>query len=353
MTTVSVNCWKPTRAVYSFIFPETWNVIRDLNATMPVELFRSGTDAARGRELIETTFPGLLVPVSSRGKVNLDEIQKPVIARIVSAYREHAFGLDGFPAVYPTSGSSEGIFHLLAKLRADGVDTIHTLSGEYEGFGNQATNLGMRTQSWQSLDPRINDLPAGTAWFISNPSARNGKILPSSFLKRLYKLGHMVVLDLAYVGSTTHYKFDLRHSNVYAVITSFSKPYGTSRFRIGGFIFCRKQIRSLEDNKWFTDIERLLQALALAEKIGPGTLYQRYRPVQLAIVEALNARFKLGLVASDTLLLATLPAGRAKRLSRQKQEMIAPFKRGSTYRFCLTPYFEDAFPVEVFNQTRK
>ena len=55
----------------------------------------------------------------------------------------------------------------------------------------------------------------------------------------------------------------------------------------------------------------------------------------------LNAELGLGLVASDALLLARLPLKDAEKLSDEKQQMIAPFKRGDGYRFCLTPYFED------------
>ena len=43
--------------------------------------------------------------------------------------------------------------------------------------------------------------------------------------------------------------------------------------------------------------------------------------------------------ASNALLLGHIDSDRG--LGRSQTEMISPFRRGSGYRFCLTPYFEN------------
>jgi hypothetical protein len=116
--------------------------------------------------------------------------------------------------------------------------------------------------------------------------------------------------------------------------------------------FSREQMPTLYGNKWFKDVQRLFQALAIAEKIGPQGLYPKYRPIQESIIAALNQRFSLELVPADSLLLATLPASKqstlpAKWLQKQRQEKLN-WARGKTLRFCLTPYFEDACPLSHF-----
>jgi hypothetical protein len=179
-------------------------------------------------------------------------------------------------------------------------------------------------------------------WFLSNPSARDGNILPEALIPSLCDRGDKVVLDLAYAGSTRPYEFDLRHPNIIATVLSASKPYGVFRFRAGGFTLSRDEIPSLYGNKWFKDITRLFDALVLAERLPPGTLAERYQPLQAGIVELLRAETGIPFLASDALLLAHLPLEAPTALSDGQQSLIAPFRRGSGYRFCLTPYFEHA-----------
>jgi histidinol-phosphate/aromatic aminotransferase/cobyric acid decarboxylase-like protein len=238
----------------------------------------------------------LTVPATARGNIDLDEVHKPIIERIMRAYAGQTVGLGDFSYVYPTSGSSEGIYHVLTRVAREGTTTINTLVGEYEGYREQGKNVGLSTKEWEIDDPAISKLPAGSVWFLSNPCARDGNILPDDFLAMLCQMGHKLVLDLAYVGATAPHCFDLTHENVMAVVTSFSKPYGTFRLRIGGMTFSREQMPTLYGNKWFKDVQRLFQALALAERIGPEGLYPKYRPVQESIVSALNQRFNLELV---------------------------------------------------------
>ena len=281
-----------------------------------------------------------MMKMVEEGKLDLDMIHQPIIERVVDAYAHRVLGLKQFAFKYPGQGSSEGIFHLLVRLRTQGVTTIHVLRGEYEGYGAQAKNLGMRVVE-HDLDA-VHELIEPGHWFISNPSASNGNLLSEQFLRSLLDAGHRVIFDLAYVGLTREYVFDMSHPNIVAVVISFSRPYGVFRLRLGGFIFTREELPTLYGSKWFKDCERLLQALALAESIGPDYLYPRYKPVQDAIIAALNAKYQLGLVASDVLLLALLGKREAEQLSPEQRAMIEPYKRGDYYRFCLTPYFEQA-----------
>ena len=76
------------------------------------------------------------------------------------------------------------------------------------------------------------------------------------------------------------------------------------------------------------------------DNIKPAQLFAKYRPVQEAIVEAINSDFGFGLRASDALLLGNLAGQDAARLSPSQLEMISAFRRGNGYRFCLKPYFE-------------
>ncbi|MGH9552497.1 MAG: hypothetical protein ACRD3W_24160, partial [Terriglobales bacterium] len=76
--------------------------------------------------------------------------------------------------------------------------------------------------------------------------------------------------------------------------------------------------------------------------VGPSGIYPKYRAVQIAVVEALNDKFGLNLIASDAVMLAYLPAERYDTLNDKQKHMLEPFKRGAYYRLCLTPYFEAA-----------
>jgi hypothetical protein len=66
---------------------------------------------------------------------------------------------------------------------------------------------------------------------------------------------------------------------------------------------------------------------------------RKYKAIQASIVEQINQAFGMGLSASDAFLLANLPADAGARLPAGERRMIAKFRRGDWYRFCLTPHF--------------
>lgn len=342
MNDFSVTGFHPMKAVYTYMYPETFRIVAETTAALSLELFQVTTSQARAGEILSRLFdPPLHAPATALGNLDLDEMHGPIIERIVAAYADQLPALSGFGSRYPGAGSSTGLFHLLTRLRVQGVRHINVLRGEYEGYAAQAANLGMQTRQYDIDDRRIKRLKPGY-WFISNPSARDGNTLPQSFIDELCRLGHKLVLDLSYVGATRPQVFDISHENIFAALLSFSKPYGVFRLRMGGFIFTREPVPSLYGSKWFKDVVRLWQSLRLAEQIGPSGLYARYRPVQEKVVAALNAKYGLGLNLSDVILLANLKAAEAERLDDEQKALIAQFKRESYFRFCLTPYFEEA-----------
>ncbi len=325
------------KSVYCYFFPEVRTVLREVEGRLPDDMYLVTTPAENVYRSLEHLFnPPLVIPATKEGYVDLDEIHVPVIDRITSAYSAIVPGLKDFKYRYPTAGSSEGIREILKKAQTNGTNAINVLDGEYEGYGEYAKAYGMAVNH---CDPSDYEEP-GT-WFISNPSAVDGNIIPNDRVTALCDSGHKVVLDLAYVGATRPYEFDVSHENVSAVVMSFSKPYGVFRFRIGGIVFSRDEIPSLYGNKWFKDTLRLCQALKLAEDVGPHALYPKYRPVQEEIIGDVNKEFRLGIKPSDSLLLGHLNSEDSDGLSTEQLDLIGPFKRGSGYRFCFTPYFEE------------
>jgi len=329
---------KAMKAVYTYFFPEVRKIVHSADdladslflTTTPIEEAQKAVDSLGFRKRI-------VVPANSDGNVDLDSIHEPVIDRIAEVYEEVVSGISHFKRRYFTSGSSEGIFHVLAELKANGTRKIFTLRGEYEGYREYGKNLGIETEEIDLRRTKISSLERGL-WFISNPSARDGNIIENQIIEEICDNGNKVFLDLAYVGSTEYHKFDVSHENIPAIFLSFSKPYGVFRFRMG-FTFSRESIGSLYANKWFKDVQRVLIAAKIAEEVGPDYLFHRYREKQLQIVDGIQAS-GLEIEASDALLLANLPREKALHISKREKELLAPFERGDGYRLCLTPYYE-------------
>lgn len=301
------------KAVYSYYFPEVRKVVDEVNTNYDHNIFL-------------TSSP-----------VVLDDFHLPVIKKMQRFYREEVNSLDQFKFVYPTSGSSEGIREYLSFLALQGVRQIYTLKGEYEGYRETAKTRGIYTKEL-TLEELLNAPPSYV--MLSNPSARNGNIILNKDVLKMCKQGHKIFYDLAYLGSTQHYCFDLSHKNIVAGCISLSKPLGLFRYRIG-FTFGREEIPSLYSNKWFKSIPALLIAEKVFDTMQPDQIWKKYKAWQLGIIQRVNSRFGLDLQPSDAILLAYLPDSDAKTLSKEKKEIIEPYRRGDGFRLCLTPYFEE------------
>jgi histidinol-phosphate/aromatic aminotransferase/cobyric acid decarboxylase-like protein len=307
--------WSAISTVYSYRHPEIRQVIDGLlRAGFPHDVFLRATQP-----------PGAL-----------DAFHDPIIERVLEFYRADVPALAGFPHRYPTSGSEEGIREVMTSLRAEGVRSIYVLRGDYEGYRVVAEQRGMETiEVERTADPRA--LPAGI-FFLSNPSAIDGNIVPNERIVALAEAGHRIFYDLAYLGSTRPHTFDLSHPSIFAAVVSFSKSYGLFYDRVG-FTLARHEVPSLYGNKWFKSIFGLLIADAVVRTLTRGQLFATYRPVQESIVDEIRAETGLALQPSDAFLLAHLPAAAAAPLTPAQRELIARFLRGDGYRFCLTPYF--------------
>ena len=294
---------KATRTVYCYYFPEIRKIIDGLTRKFPHEVF------------LQSIEPGL------------DDFHFPIIEKFIKFHGKTLPALKNFNHRYFTSGASEGIFHLLVKIKTENPETpIYTLKGEYEGYKEYAIRMGLKiievneNEDFSKLKPGI--------FFISNPSARNGNIINNKFVNEICRY-HKVIFDGTYVGLTKEYEFDISNPNIIAVISSMSKPFGLYYYRIG-FTFSREPVETLEANIWFKNIFSLLIANKIFDEIKPQELYNKYRTAQEKIIEKINKEENLNLNISDVLLLANM---------EEKNNLLEKYRRDKFYRLCLTPYF--------------
>ena len=310
-----MNNLKAMRAVYSYYFPEIRNLISKVTAEYPHQEFLKSTSAE-----------------------GLDNYEKPIVKKMVEFYKGEALGFEEYEYVYPTAGSSEGIYHLLSRIKVETPDLpIYTFVGEYEGYRECALGMGMKVIEVEENIDEIEKLPIGI-WFISNPSARNGARIENSLIRQIADLGHQIVLDLAYLGMTEKYEFDLTHKNIVAVLTSMSKPFGLFYYRVG-FTFSRQPVKTLYGTKWFKNILSLIIAEKVFEKFTARYFYDKYSLIKGEILEEIKKDTGINLRSSEVLLLAYLTESDFEKLTPEQQELVREYKRGKYYRLCLTKYF--------------
>ncbi|MBN2495001.1 MAG: hypothetical protein JXR96_10455 [Deltaproteobacteria bacterium] len=310
----------------------------DLKALTTVYSYRHPETRAVIDGLLRDGFPHEVFLRATHPPGYLDGFHEPILERVLDFHRQAAPALGGFAHRYPTSGSEEGIREVMTRLQSEGCERIYVFEGEYEGYAAVAEQRCMQTVSVpRSADPR--SLEPGY-WFLSNPSAVDGNILPDELVASICEASHELFYDLAYLDSTRAHRFDLSHPKIFAAVISFSKTYGLFYDRVG-FTFSREPVPSLYGNKWFKSLFGLLIADAIVTRLAPRQIHARYGPIQAEIAAELRARHDLPLRPSDTFLLAHIRADDARALSPEQRERIAAFRRGQGYRFCLTPYFVD------------
>jgi histidinol-phosphate/aromatic aminotransferase/cobyric acid decarboxylase-like protein len=306
--------FKAITTVYSYYLPEIRDLITRLTRDYPHDVF------------LRSISPGL------------DDFHHPIIDKLISAHRHDVPQLEQFAHRYPTSGSEEGIREYVTLLQSEGVEKIYVWKGEYEGYREVAKTRGVGVVE---LDVRTDPatLPRGH-WFLSNPSARDGMIVPSDRIRAICDAGHQVFYDLSYLGTTEPTIYDLAHPNIAAAVVSFSKPFGLFYYRIG-FTFARTAIPVLYANKWFKNVFGLLIADRLLAEMDQAQLTHKYKLIQAEIVREINEKFGLGLSASDAFILAKLSADDATHLADDRRQLLLRFRRADGYRFCLTPYLQE------------
>jgi len=345
------------QTVYSYMFPEVKRAVMDTMMPTLMERIRAEPESnsivsllktdGELLTLIETTFRQDYLSRFLQAPEEMDTMHEPILQKYVDRHSVALPGLAGFQNRYPTAGSEEGIRETLSYLLMQGVEQVYVLKGEYEGYhfvgetrgyNHEGETKQLKTIEIDSNTTNVTDIEPGW-FFISNPSARDGNIIPNEFIDEVCEGGHKVFYDLAYVDSTRPHEFDLSHENIRAAVISFSKPYGLFYFRAGA-AFTKEPIPSLYGNKWFKVVPSLLVADKLMDSVNPGELYQKYGPVQEGIIKRINDEHGLGMRASDALLLGHLKKEDVGGFSQEQLDLIRPFKRGDDYRFCLKPYYE-------------
>lgn len=242
------NRIKATRTVYCYYFPEIRKIINEIVKNYPHKIFLS------------SITPGL------------DNFHFPIIEKFIKYNQKIVPGLKKFPFKYFTDGSRQGIFHFLVELKCKEPNTpIYVLKGEYEGYKEYAVRIGMKIQETEENED-FSKLRPGI-FFISNPSGRDGNIIPNEFIEKIC-MHHRVVYDIAYAGLTKKHVFNVNYPNVIAVVASMSKPFGMYYYR-AGFAFTKEPLETLIANKWFKNIFSLVITDRVLDKIKPQQLYEK------------------------------------------------------------------------------
>ena len=248
-----------------------------------------------------------------------DDVDAPYFERWVSwASPVVSFDDASFVNRYPTAGGSEGIFKLMAEhrgrwRRTGRRPTISVFRGEYEGFTKFAEALGLEVHvhDRDDLESAVRDMPAGSQFWISQPSAIDGMVWErfDEFLTMIDARGDVeVVPDLTYVGSVARsFRIDLDHPCVDSFVFSQSKPFGGYYHRAGG-VFSRREQLSLVGNKWFKNLTSIAWGRTMMERHGVHDLPSRYRPQQISACARVGRLLGIdGLQPADVAVIATAP----------------------------------------------
>lgn len=109
------------KAVYSYAFPEVWDVVNYLEGKLALSgrrLFMTQTSMGEAQDIVDQLGfkTPLILPAKPDGTVDLDGLHAPVMEQIVEEYKNTVPGLGDFKYRYATAGSSEAIFHTIAEL---------------------------------------------------------------------------------------------------------------------------------------------------------------------------------------------------------------------------------------------
>lgn len=332
MHSFEINTDNIMTEVYSYPFPEVRETIASADLNPEFMLNTLSAERAAGMLASYNFAPPLDLPTHANGSLNLDELHVPVIDRIRQVQQETITGLDSFGHAYPTHGSSQALFTMMAEWKAQGdIESIAVLEGEYEGYGAYANSLRIPLTRYVSLEDA--KPKAGEMWFLSNPSAVDGNWIDREVWDAFVDAGNQVVYDAAYAGLTHGQTIDVSSPNIRAVLTSPSKQFGVFRYRNTGVTYTREPVSSMYGTKWFKDVPALLDTLNLYETYGMSELPKTYGPVQQLICNALSELAQGEVSPSDVLLLAHSNQALAPNMEQ--------FKRAAGYRFGLTKLFED------------
>lgn len=316
-STLSSTILKPSATVYSWYLPEIAELVGNFaRFDYPSEVFT------------QNYSPGL------------DTLHEPLL----EDYAVHSLGQvfhasDIFdfekvlPNAYYTNGSSEGLFHLLARHKTHFPKVpLYQFEGEYQGYGEFAKTLDLEitnapfTNDFSHLQPGV--------FIVSTPSAVDGNVLGADVIDAICD-HHYVIIDCAYAGMARFKDEELLSLNkrVVAVVGSMSKPFGLYYHRIG-FLWSRDPVPSLYGNKWFKNAFSIELGKEVFQEYSAQYFADRYRPWQAKACEHASVALGCEIVPSDVWLLGWAQPG-----PRGIPEALKPYQRGPAYRVCLTPYF--------------
>ena len=295
-----------SKTVYSLVYPETSDVLRELWQEQPHQMYLS---------------PHL------QGQLKIDEKFKNTWLQWVSSQVK----MPEFNYFYPTAGSSEAIRESisLAKVRNPKVK-IHVFNGEYEGYKAYADAYGIEIVSHERGDYKTEKfqraLNSEDLFYLSNPSSIDGNIWQGfdEFISILNNSKLKLMLDLCYVGATAkEMNLDLNQPCIHTIFFSLSKVFGVYYHRIGG-VFSREEMPALYGNIWFKNLFSLCFGTKLMENIKIGQLPKKYAKLQKEICEKEN------LSPADVVLLGI----------KESEDVTDPLYRHKLIRACLTPKME-------------
>lgn len=241
---------------------------------------------------------------------------------------------EDFPYEYPTNGSSEAIREQIAYLKAQDINTMYILEGEYEGYEAMAIPLGFNviklSHNLDSLKSTIYE--ENSVFFLSQPNSAFGNIWSDydAFLSFMNENNQHVkfYVDLTYLGNVlTVNKVNITYDNIDGVFFSLSKTFGVYYHRIGG-CFLKKANPLLYGNMWFKNLFSLRLGETLMRELNKDEIVSKYKQKQLEAIKMINKNIK----PSDVWLIGTIDV---KHLD---QEMLSLLKRfeNNTQRLCLT-----------------
>ncbi len=301
-----------TKTVYGLYYPETRAIVDALWASRPHHWYER----------------------------NYEKRQDPMHGPFLDRWRAWSAGAgvvlgDAFPHAYPTSGASEGIHALIARIGSSTSSPrprIHVFDGEYEGYRHiaAAMQLEVCAHHRDRYGETLSSARPGDWMFVSEPSAIDGCSWAgfSRFVGWAEERSLQLAVDLSYVGAIPERReLDLRAPNVAVVWFSLSKPFGVYYHRIGGWL-SREPMASLHGNLWFKNLFSIHLGEALMAAHGPLELPRKYRPLQRrTLSRAIEAGvIDAGATASDVVVLAHAKVGPGHEFERA----------GGTARWCLT-----------------
>jgi hypothetical protein len=306
---------KVIKTVYSFIYPETDQLVKELWNLSPSFLYQKPYEGSQN--FIDLTFRDEWL-----------EWISPVVRMNPN--------LNNF---YPTAGSSEAIRESIAQYiqKKNIGHKIHVFEGEYEGYLELAKCYGIPVVKHDRNDfNSLMGMSSGDRFYISQPSSIDGNVWTefNAFIEflELFNPNVEVMVDLCYVGTVAKdYHIDLSSKIIHTVFFSLSKVFGVYYHRIGG-VFCKYEMPGLYANKWFKNIFSLTLGAELMKRYHVKQLPQKYLSQKLNAIDQINKNNDCHFKSSDVFMLGH---------SALDCDFAMNFERSGIARICITPLLDE------------